>query len=366
VSWRPILEGDDARRARERIAAIVATPIELDDPSLMQGWAGIALLHGYLARTGDRDAADRAHDALARAIEGLGTGTPTPWLGTGFVGVAWAMHHLRDLVDVDGDTLAAVDAMVADLLVRDVWTLDYELLAGLVGLGVYALERGLPALVERVVQHLDGLAVQTPRGITWWNHEYHNLGMAHGVTGVAALLAESSSPRARTLLDGAITWLSSHERATGRPRFPMCELLEVPPENLRNGWCYGDLPVACVLVRAGDAARGVALARAMARGPLADVTDFDAAFCHGAAGRAHLFNRLAQSTGDSELLDAARRYVRETLDRLDAASVTKPGLQSGSTGIALALLAAVSAVEPGWDRSLGVALPPRHSQPAVG
>ena len=39
-----------------------------------------------------------------------------------------------------------------------------------------------------------------------------------------------------------------------------------------------------------------------------------------------------------------------------------PGLLTGSAGIALALLAATTGVEPAWDRMLLVAIPP-HAAP---
>jgi hypothetical protein len=38
-----------------------------------------------------------------------------------------------------------------------------------------------------------------------------------------------------------------------------------------------------------------------------------------------------------------------------------PGLLTGATGIALALLAATSPIEPAWDRMLLVSIPPQAS-----
>ena len=92
--------------------------------------------------------------------------------------------------------------------------------------------------------------------------------------------------------------------------------------------------------------------------------------CHGAAGIAHLFNRLYQDTGDDELADGARRWytlllAARTADRgvggfmawqpasdgrMGWAAV--PGFLSGSAGIAMALLAATTPLAPDWDRIL--------------
>jgi len=96
----------------------------------------------------------------------------------------------------------------------------------------------------------------------------------------------------------------------------------------------------------------------------------DAGLRHGVAGRAHLLNRLFQATGEEPFADAARAGFGRLLEmrrpgegiggfRAQAPGADgrpvwadDPGLLNGSAGIGLALLAAVSAVEPAWDRLL--------------
>src|SRR5207248_872624 len=129
------------------------------EPSLLHGWAGIALVHGYRAFAGEAGAEARAHDALATALEQIDSAeTIRRMLGTGVVGVGWVMQHLRALIGAGDATLEQIDAMVLELVARDRWTLEYELWEGLVGLGVYALERGRVDVVAHVVRHLDRLA----------------------------------------------------------------------------------------------------------------------------------------------------------------------------------------------------------------
>ena len=43
--------------------------------------------------------------------------------------------------------------------------------------------------------------------------------------------------------------------------------------------------------------------------------------------------------------------------------VDDPGLLTGAAGVALALLAACTPVEPAWDRMLLVSIAPKHSTP---
>jgi hypothetical protein len=96
----------------------------------------------------------------------------------------------------------------------------------------------------------------------------------------------------------------------------------------------------------------------------------DASLCHGAAGLAHLFNRIHHSTGDVACADAARRWFARALDMRspgeglagyryrarprdpDSEVRDDPGLVTGVAGIGLALLGAITTVEPAWDRML--------------
>jgi hypothetical protein len=123
------------------------------------------------------------------------------------------------------------------------------------------------------------------------------------------------------------------------------------------------------------AARALAL-RAADR-PFASSVVSDAGLCHGAAGVAHLFNRLYQASGEPRLADAARRWLEKTLEMREPGHgaggyralhtkprsqervwVDDPGFLGGSAGIGLALLAALSAVEPAWDRLMLLSSPP--------
>jgi class I lanthipeptide synthase len=118
------------------------------------------------------------------------------------------------------------------------------------------------------------------------------------------------------------------------------------------------------------------LGRTVAQCPASDSGVKDCGLCHGAAGVAHLFNRLFQATGEPLFKTAAVRWFGRTLQMRrpsqDVAgffaleitrnkrwrAVAKLGLLEGATGVALALLAAATEVEPNWDRMMLTALPP--------
>jgi hypothetical protein len=100
----------------------------------------------------------------------------------------------------------------------------------------------------------------------------------------------------------------------------------------------------------------------------------DAGLCHGAAGIAHLLNRFSQATGDLELARAADAWFGRALAmrRTDSVAGFPRGipvngvltwepaadLLTGATGVALALHAAISPIEPAWDQLMLADLSP--------
>jgi len=372
--------------------------------SLAGGRAGLAVFYAYLAiarrSKSDRSAAFRFLD---QARVALGSVTMPPSLHSGFTGVAWAMEHLeRRLGASDGDEArAAVDGALLDLLGRSPWRHDYDLMNGLVGFGVYALER-LPrraaaACLRRVVDRLEETAERGPRGTSWLTrpellsptqlaqvpHGYYNLGLAHGVPAVIALLGSAYAAgvarrKTRALLGGAVAWLDAQRLPAGAGSvFPVMVQPGVAPPASRPGWCYGDTGIAAALLLAarcvGQPAwerRALDIALRAAERPPEECGVVDACLCHGAAGIGHLFNRMFQATGEERLGEAARRWLGRALelrrpgraiagfptrDRGGDGAMTwvaEPGLLTGAAGVALALLAATTPIEPSWDRML--------------
>jgi lantibiotic modifying enzyme len=428
VPWQPLLRGVWKDRALESIQAIVDDLAPLartpgDDPSLESGTTGLALLHGYLAQAGcGQDHAATAVCLLQQATALVADEPVLASLYSGLAGVGWALAHLGGrLPGLDAaDDLAEIDEALLLHLEQSPWSDDYDLIRGLVGLGVYALERLSPgaeapsraaACLERVLDHLTETAERRPEGVTWFTKPawlsaearakapggYYNLGLAHGVPGVVALLGQvgAATPlspcerteeggRVRALLDGAVAWLLAQERPGGFAGW--VEPGKDADRPARLAWCYGDPGVAAALLGAARCVQepawerqALAIARRAARRPAEHAGVRDAGLCHGAAGLAHLFNRMYQATGEPELGEAARLWLMRTLqmrqpgrgvggyeawmrgDEGASAWVADGSLLVGAAGIALALLAAVTPVEPAWDRMLLVAIPPTAS-----
>jgi hypothetical protein len=410
MSWQPILQGDLRQRAVVSVRAILddLTPPgkdSADESSLAGGTTGQAILHGYVGlRELVAGHAAIAAGLLQRALAHA-AGRPGPAsLYSGLTGVGWATSHLAArLPQIDGEEdLAEIDEILCDHLQQTPSPDEYDLINGLVGFGVYALER-LPrpaamACLERVVDHLAATAEHHDGGCTWWTNPawlpaeareknprgFYNLGLAHGVPGVVALLgwacrAGAASTRARPMLDGAVCWLLKQQGPNG---FGYWVAPDGVQDRTRLAWCYGDPGVSAALLAAarcvGEPAwecEALGIAQRAARRPAEQSGVVDAGLCHGAAGLGHIFNRLYQATREAWLAEAARSWFARALELRkpgrgiggyaawqssgDSAQtwVAETGLLTGAAGIALALLAATTAVEPAWDRMLLVAIP---------
>jgi hypothetical protein len=416
--WRPLLSGTAAQQAlqavdaiAESIASMTAVPVERD-PSLGRGQAGLALLYTWLARTRRMPQADvRARQCLDQAIEAVSTQAMNASLYGGFTGVAWTAELVDRLLDPDaGDRGEAVDDALLRLLSRaERWSAPYDLVVGLTGLGVYALQRyPRPVATEclrRVVERLHECARHDEHGFYWWTppeeilgqdsrEQYPSgradLGVAHGVAGPVALLggicgAGVEQATARPLLEGAVRWLLAQSVPTqAGPTFPVWVAPAFQPSPARCAWCYGDPGIAAALLLAargaGDAGweqTAVALACRAAQRPASETGVVNANFCHGAAGLAHLYNRMYQATGEPTLGRAALYWLERTLGLYRRArdvgdswvqgnwdpgqrerwTWTGTELVEGAAGVALVLLAAATSVEPTWDRMFLVSAP---------
>ncbi|ACY16642.1 lanthionine synthetase C family protein [Haliangium ochraceum] len=444
-----LLEGELRARAEAAIADVARalrapSADDGDDPSLSTGSAGIALFYAHLAAAETRadDAAAAGDSAFAhidRAIEAVATQPLGAGLYGGFPGIAWSVGRVDALLaateeevedpdeppddaappeaadaddgasvadddDDEDDEIAAIDDAVLELLESTPWRGHYELVHGLVGLGVYALER-LPrprarACLIAIVDHLDELAQRDADGIYWFTpparlppHQreehpagYINLGLAHGIPGVVALLAllwqrDIARARVAPMLTDAIAWLLARARTTAseRGRFPSVISAAQTPQPIRAAWCYGDPSVIAALHLAGRAtdnaawlARATELALELAARPASQTGVVDVGLCHGAAGLAHVFHRLYRDTGEPALAAAARTWFERALDmRVPEAADGLAGFRArgadesgqpnwqahrgfltGAAGVALALLAALEQSTLDWDRVL--------------
>jgi lantibiotic modifying enzyme len=413
--WQAVLSEHLADRATE-IVGEVGDAISFDQPapgSLASGDSGFALFHAYRARAvagGGHEDLSRRY--LERAVDSLAATKMEPGLHSGFTGIAFAVEHLLPTIGPEEDDLnASIDEALESGL-RDsggtaVWLQSPELIAGLAGLGIYALERmprpSAVRLLESIVARMAALSRRTTDGITWWTapellppisrertpEGCYNLGVAHGVPGAIAFLGEVCAAgvaerEAFRLLEGAVSWLLAQRSRLGDAAFPTWIASNGRPPARRVSWCYGNPGIAAALLVAARAvgdrrweAAAIELALESAAQGIEDSGVIEACLCHGSAGNGHLFNRLFQATGDERLRGAAVAWYARTFELHKPGSGLAgfeslvpqgngemawkgvPGFLNGVAGIGLALLAATTTVEPAWDRVLACSVPAR-------
>jgi lantibiotic biosynthesis protein len=433
--WAPILlpESPTAARAWDSIDAIAQAVVSRDyKPTTQDKLRGHnyyeeALLYGYLAvARNDLEWANRATESLNLAIERAAENGGYLGLYGGITGLGWTVEHVSRLFEQiaagdssdedenqaaesvpdelpEEDLNADVDAIVIRNLPHVTASSPYDLISGLVGFGIYFLER-LPRQsamegITAILDQLERLSQQTNDGITWhsgpellpdWQRQqcpggYYNLGVAHGIPGIIHFLSEVSasqvdcSNRSYQLLDDAVRWFIAQARPSGSAsRFSSWVVPGEEPTDSRMAWCYGDLGILAVLLQAARRAdrpdwRQFAdeLLDHCLAWPMEKAGIGDAPLCHGAVGVAHIFNRIYQAEGDRRCLAAAVQWYEQTLAMRQLgsgvggySSLTRPdpdkpivwepspAFLDGAIGVALGLLAAVTPVEPAWDRML--------------
>lgn len=389
--WRPLVTGgarDVVLGALRDLVAGLSRPDRIEPRAdLAGGDPGLALLFGALAAGPapapiDCDARALARAYLDRAIEEIARRRMPPALYSGWLGTAWVAQHLADdLFRPGGDPCGALVPILAGQVERGADGAHHDLTTGLAGAAVFALERGdrpSLAILERITRALGRSAIATAAGLTWrtaprdlaphararYPHGCFNVGVAHGVPGVCAVLAQAEAagvPGAGSLRRGATAWLLAQAQPEEvGSALPSYFAPGEPPRCSRLAWCYGDAGAAAALATAARAAGDDdLLAGALAIGRRAAAREptrcgvADAGLCHGSAGLALLFQRLHAASGDACFARAARDWLADTLARLATGGAPRePGLLDGRAGVALCLLAALSPREPTWDAIL--------------
>ncbi|MBK9071449.1 MAG: hypothetical protein IPL79_10665 [Myxococcales bacterium] len=394
--WQPIITGVLAERAAAAVADVVAAlrEVGVEQAGVESSPMDVALAWAYLSGETEEDA--EMHEAAAlHLMRQLGRPHHGIGLFGGATGTAWAIAHMGD--DDVAELLQPIDDALVAALKRTPWSGHFDLISGLAGIAVYALERWergehdlAKQLFEPIVARLRERAHIEQGRYCWLGHkgkEVADCGLAHGALGVIVALARMTATGAvdaGDMVKGASEWLFDHidlARADGCVPYSVTRGTHVDPGS-RLGWCYGDLGAAAALWNAqrrlgGSVDRAHELAMASVARSKASSGVNDAGLCHGSVGNAHIFARLYHASGDATFKAAAERWYedafsfcradlpyagwgswgREHLTTGEFGMWPKLGWLEGAIGIAMGFHAATSEIEPRWDTLLGVDIP---------
>ncbi|MCF6440879.1 lanthionine synthetase C family protein [Pseudoalteromonas luteoviolacea] len=330
----------------QEVSRNIQTDAELKN-GLLSGLAG-QLLFLFKAYQLDPSSVDEAlfSEKLEFLQEQLGEQSFE--LSNGLAGQAWVLEYLNqaDQEDYDPELLEDVDDLFIQALDYNPWPGEIEMVLGLSGYAPYASRRNKfsdqSKLFEIIVRGLESTATHFDNGHIAWsqpsNSVYRfdtddrekpefNLGLAHGVPGmIAALIPAMEVPalkeRAAKLVSGACDWLlenqTGHEH-THHSCYGSCAGESDPTSRL--GWCYGDITIALILARAGqaldrpsyvDKARHIALHAAKRDDKSGYIND--AGLCHGFVGLAVIFQIVNKFIPDPKLVEAAQFWLDYSLN----------------------------------------------------
>lgn len=382
-------------------AGLVLLFAALDAARPGDGWDHAGHHHLQLAAGGAERRAT-ADVGLSRGLSGLGTAA---WAlsrgGTRYQGLLTTIDRaLAHAVTERSDALRASRP-------HGLGVSTFDVINGLSGAGRHLLTRhdasGVRPALEAVLAALVHLAEEDADGVPRchtgptelagsFSAEAHplghvNLGLAHGIPGPLALLARAliegvEVDGQRAAIDRLVRWVqrAQLEDAWG-VNFPTVVAITPPgrsvvpvaaPRPSRSAWCYGAPGIAQALWLAGVATDdggcrdlAVSAVEAVHRRPIVARQIDSPTVCHGVAGLLLVMLRFRHQTGLPVFTEAARGLVAQLLAQHEPASrfgyrtiepgggrYDHPGLLDGAAGVALALVAAATPLEPTWDRSL--------------
>ncbi|WP_328469075.1 lanthionine synthetase C family protein [Actinoplanes sp. NBC_00393] len=368
--------------------------------SLAGGAVGIALLHIERAVSGHGPEA-AAHHWLRAAAGQISAGANAN-LYHGVPALAFVLHtasalggYARARRTLDDKTIAITRARLDEAYARihrgePLPMHEFDLIHGLTGLGVYHLHRhpehpitrDVLAYLIRLTYRLPG---STPPGRPpWWlasglagtadpryPHGHGNLGVAHGISAVIALLSLAAihtegAPAVVDAIAELCAWTDEHRHETGGESWWPGFVTDAAGTPLRHrpSWCYGTAGTARAQQLAGIALGDSVRRRRAETAMLATLRDPtqlarlpELGLCHGKAGLLQSAHRMATSSSDPDRATqlAARLPVLAAQLTAQLASITA-GVHELLDGTAGALLAlhTVRLGEPAtsWDAFL--------------
>lgn len=370
------------------------------DIDLMGGKAGIALFWAYYSRFSKSvELENMLSPIISEIFQGIRQSYVSPTFASGLAGIGWMIEQLNqnDFIEIDTDSiLDSFDEVLYPMMLKMMTTGDYDYLHGALGIGLYYLNRKSnpksTLFITELVNELDKHTEHFPQGITWEsrllrgeNEMIYNLSLSHGIASIISVLssfyqANIDCERISNLVKGAVNFLLANKNDLKSSIYIFPTYIEKKLNSKDNSgrlaWCYNDLGISIALLKAGmifnnEYWKQEAINILLHTTNITDWNDAkveDAGLCHGCTGIAHIYHRSFKYTGIEKFKDSAIYWFEQSLkmadfkDGLAGYKCVKPkkfggicdeyGFLEGIAGIGLAMISAVSDIEPEWDNAL--------------
>jgi len=389
-----------AQQRLESVAKALKMQIDREpEPGFLTGLAGQALfLYTYARSCALPRFENLGFLALERALGMINSGFSWPSFAAGLAGIRFTLRYLASrgfISESDGAALDEIDPYLNEFAAERFKTGDYDFLHG--ALGMHLLTPSLPHSLTSSLPHsltsspphlltsyLRSLSISPAAGLLAWETKHPqtgvpeiNLGLAHGIPSILlALSREAGDPEADAMLSQGVDYLLSCRltNSLNGSLFPHRIVNGTSGPTGRLAWCYGDPGVGAALWQIGVNANrpdwqadaiGI-LHNAASRKDTTANRVMDACVCHGTAGLALLFYKMAILSGHDEFLEAAAHWTRATLDHghhgAAAAGylffttgdryISSYSLLEGITGVGLTLLGLLDSDTLCWESGI--------------
>ncbi|MGD1838163.1 MAG: lanthionine synthetase LanC family protein [Nitrososphaeraceae archaeon] len=369
---------------------------ELLIPSLYIGDLGRVIYFSYrYLQTQEKEYSEACQSLLEELINNSNNYFLDSSLGTGLTGYCWTIQHLIDLGLLKPKEITTVEDILPYLLnsiKQDFKRKDYDFIYGCLGkiscLSLLSPTKNIKN--STVLAFLDKIKEKDGKGIFWRDVDRNddvNLGIAHGMPSILLFLIDHYGKNRQvfnSFIEPGISWLLAQRKKSGISSFPHCTL--DAETDSRLAWCYGDLGISYLLLKAGNLYNNVEWYRfgyfVAQKASYRNINNsgvylngdnyyYDTCFCHGTSGVAYLFSALAEITNEPIIIKAKNNWLNINLENsekhidnfenlpkqdltkegeLDSAFCQNIGLLEGVIGTALVLMHSTNNNLNGWSK----------------
>tara|TARA_R110001592_G_scaffold107256_2_gene300376 strand:+ start:1058 stop:2260 length:1203 start_codon:yes stop_codon:yes gene_type:complete len=316
----------------------------------------------------------------------------------GYTGVLWLYQHYINIgfIEYDDDakeTFNIFDNLIKNEILNEKRLKNYDLLYGVLGYGVYFLERdkftSQKERLNEIVDVLDEISIKKEFGVAWEDRfersenrdkELINLGFAHGIPSIILFLSyvykATRYKKSLFLIDQAIKFLKSYELDSSQDSCFSLNILNGEAVNFKTrlAWCYGDLGIGYAILKSGKLLSnstyidyGKEILYSLIDKNIDDRSTGikDAGFCHGTSGVSHLFYKVYQCTKEEKFLKISDYWFKQSLKMANTNGgysscnyideeerwlfESNNGLLEGGAGVGLCALSRLESNSITWD-----------------
>lgn len=316
--------------------------------SVFTGLGGPILFFAYqYIYTLDERALQRSNVLINKAIRLISDEKQDISMEKGLCGIGWLLQHLinQNLLDSNyNNLLERIDTLALRSIEYDMKRKQYDYFTGLIGKGIYFLERNRMSDVsdklEYIVEKLYDLAENEAYGISWqdWysferdnvEDKAYSLGLSHGMPSIIVFLCEAfklgiKKELTEHLILKSVEWIKNFKREYNMGLFFPTNIVntEIYPKKHpeRLAWCHGDLGLAAALIQIGYTLSNhtiIELGKSLAKDQvhrieINDTGVIDAELCHGSSGVALLFKKIATYMNSRDFDSAYKHWLNSTI-----------------------------------------------------